>query len=387
MIERTQHLLRVQSAIQENPIVGIIGARQVGKTTLAKQVASIWDGPVHFFDLEKPSDLASLAEPELTLTPLTGLVVLDEIQRLPILIPLLRVLADRPSSPARFLILGNASPSLLHKGNESLAGRITYHTLRGFAFFEVGGSALNTLWLRGGFPRSFLAGSDNRSWNWREDFIGTFLERDLPQLGVRSGASTMRTFWTMLAHYHGQIWNASELAQSLGVSQPTVNRHLDVLTSSQILRQLHPWHENLKKRQVKAQKIYFLDTGLLHTLLGTKTLSDLQGHPKLGASWEGFALSHVCEKLTVRPNECYFWATHGGAELDLLIVRGGNKFGFEFKRTSTPTLTRSMRIALTDLNLDQLIVVHPGVRSFPLAHNVQAVSINQLELTLSSLAV
>jgi predicted AAA+ superfamily ATPase len=346
----------------------------VGKTTLAGDLQKHWKPPCHTFDLERHADRARLADPDLALAPLKGLVVLDEVQRMPDLFPLLRVLADRRPIRTRFLILGSASPEMLRQGNETLAGRIAFQTLDGFSLQEVGTKNHSKLWLRGGFPRSFLAPSDSKSEAWRHDFISTFLERDLPQLGIRVSATTLRRFWTMLAHFHGQVWNASELARSFGVNHTTIRHYLDVLASSLVVRQLQPWHENLKKRQVKAPKIYLADSGLLHTLLGITNRRDLDSHPKLGASWEGFVISQVTGLLAVRPHECFFWATHTGAELDLLVLRGSKRWGFEVKRTSAPTVTPSMRAALADLKLNRLFVVHGGDHSFDLAKRIRAVA-------------
>jgi len=357
--------------------VGILGARQVGKTTLAKQVARKLSVPATFFDLEKPADLARLAEPMLALEDLRGLVVLDEIQLRPELFPALRVLIDRPRT-AKFLILGSASPELLRQSSESLAGRIFYHPFGGFTLAEVGVPHLQRLWLRGGFPRSYLARSERASTEWRQGFIQTFLERDLPQLGVTIPAGTLRRFWTMLAHYHGQVWQASEFARSFGVADTTIRRYLDLLVGTFLIRLLLPWHENLGKRQVKSPKIFFADTGLLHTLLGIRTWRDLETNPKLGTSWEGFLMAQVVDRLQARPEECFFWATHSGAELDLLVVRGQQRRGFEFKRTDAPTVTPSMRTALSDLGLASLDVIHAGERTFSLASQIRAVAATRL---------
>jgi hypothetical protein len=358
--------------------VAILGARQVGKTTLARQLVARMDTPTTVFDLENPIDLARLDDPMLALQDRSGLVVLDEIQRRPALFPVLRVLADRPQPPARFLVLGSASPMLLQQSSESLAGRIHYHELGGFALDEVGQDATERLWRRGGFPPAFLATSDAASAEWRRDFVRTFLERDLPQLGVRVPAITLRRFWTMLAHYHAQVWNGAELARAFGVSAPTVRHYLDTLTAALVLRQLPPWFENLGKRQVKAPKVYIADSGLLHTLLNVQTQADLEGHPKVGASWEGFALGEVIARLGAQPEECFFWATHAGAELDLLVVRGNRRWGFEFKRTVAPRLTRSMHSALANLCLERLEVVHAGDQTFPLADTVRALALGRL---------
>lgn len=350
----------------------------MGKSTLARLLIEHQEGPTTFFDLEDASDLARLADPLLALRPLTGLVVLDEIQRRPELFPTLRVLADRPDRPARFLLLGSAAPELLRQASETLAGRIAYHTLGGFTLGEVGLEALDSLWLRGGFPRSFLAEDDAASMEWRREFLRTFLERDLAQLGIRVSASTMRRFWTMLAHYHGQTWNASEFARSFGVSDTTVRHYLDILTSALVLRQLTPWHANIAKRQVKAPKVFVADSGLLHALLNLPSPEDVAGHPKLGASWEGFMVEQLAARLRAEPDECHYWATHTGAELDLLVVRGNTRRAFEIKRTSAPTITPSMRSALTDLRLDSLDVIYAGDRTFPLHERIRAVGCMRL---------
>jgi predicted AAA+ superfamily ATPase len=282
MIRRSNELSRLTTLIKNNPIVAILGARQVGKTTLAMDLQEAWKQPCNLFDLERQRDLARLDDPELALEPLKGLVILDEIQRKPDLFPLLRVLADRRPIRTRFLVLGSASPEMLRQGNETLAGRIGFHSLDGFSLEEVGVKHHTKLWLRGGFPRSFLASSNASSQDWREDFVSTFLERDLPQLGIRVSSATLRRFWTMLAHYHGQIWNASEFARNFGVNHTTIRHYLDILTSAFVVRQLQPWHENIKKRQVKAPKVYLADTGILHTLLGITNKTDLESHPEVG---------------------------------------------------------------------------------------------------------
>jgi predicted AAA+ superfamily ATPase len=378
IILRSRHLTRLHTLLAESPIVAIIGARQIGKTTLARQLAQQIAAPVTVFDLENPRDLARLEDPLLALEGLQGLVVLDEIQRRPELFPILRVLADRRPLPARFLVLGSASPDLLKQSSESLAGRIQYYQLGGFALDEITAGAVQQLWVRGGFPAAFLAPSLAASVRWRENFVQTFVERDLPQLGVRVPALTLRRFWTMMAHYHAQLWNGAELARAFGMSVSTVHRYLDTLTAALVLRQLPPWFENLGKRQVKAPKIYVADSGLLHTLLGVETAEDLERHPKVGASWEGFAMGEVMTRLSARPEQCFFWATHTGAELDLLVVRGSRRWGFEFKRTVAPRLTRSMHSALADLHLERLEVVHAGEQTFPLAANVRALALTRL---------
>lgn len=358
--------------------MGILGPRQVGKTTLARDVVKGQRGGATVFDLEDPADLARLADARLTLEPLRGLVVVDEIQRRPDLFPLLRVLADRPRHPARFLVLGSASPDLLRQSSESLAGRIAYHELGGFSLEDVGPDGADRLWLRGGFPRSFLARTEREGDEWRRVFVRTFVERDLPQLGVTIPAATLERFWAMLAHYHAQVWNASEFARSFGVSDTTVRRYLDLLSATFVVRVVAPWSENLGKRQVRSPKVYLADSGILHALLGIRERRDLERHPKLGASWEGFALDAVVRRLGVDRRESHFWGTHAGAELDLLVVRGRRRWGFEFKRTSSPVVTRSMRVALGDLRLERLDVVHGGPHTFRLAPRIRAVAFRRL---------
>ena len=388
MIQRKYHVQEVLRPLREYPVVAVLGARQIGKTTLAQQVVSSARTPraAVLFDLESPEDLARLEEPMLALSSQRGLVVIDEVQRLPELFPVLRVLADRKRRPARFLVLGSASPALLRQSSESLAGRISHYELAGLSPGEVGLENLNRLWIRGGFPLAFLATTHRQSADWRRELIQTFLERDLPQLGVTIPAATLRRFWTMLAHYHGQIWNSSAFASSFGVADTTVRRYLDLLVSAFVAQILPPWSENLGKRQVKSPKIYLRDTGLLHTLLGLSTQRDVEGHPKCGASWEGFALNVVVQQLGARPEECFFWATHAGAELDLLVVRGRKRLGFEFKRTVAPKVTRSMRTALEDLGLQRLDVIHAGEQTFPLGGRIRAVALRRADADLARLA-
>lgn len=376
IIPRQQHIDLVREALARSPIVAILGPRQIGKTTLAREIAALQDGTAAHFDLEDMDDLARLNEPKLALDRLRGLVVIDEIQLRPELFPFLRVLADRPGTPARFLILGSASPQLLRQSSESLAGRIVYHELEGFTRGEVQDSEM--LWRRGGFPSSFLARSEQASVLWRRDFIRTFLERDIPRLGIRIPATTLHRFWRMIAHYHGQTWNGNELARAFGVSHTTVRNYLDLLSGALVVRQLLPWHENLGKRQVKAPKIYLADSGILHTLLGIQTQDDLVNHPKSGASWEGFVIKEIIHLLGASHEECYFWATHSGAELDLLVIRGSRRLGFEIKLTTAPRLTPSMHSAMVSLKLDRLTVVHAGEHAFPLSDRVDAVPLSRL---------
>jgi predicted AAA+ superfamily ATPase len=388
VITRDNHVREILKRLREFPVVAVLGARQVGKTTLARQVVSSGRAPrtAAYFDLESPEDLARLEDPMLALRSQRGLVVIDEVQRLPELFSILRVLADRKPRPARFLVLGSASPALLRQSSESLAGRISHYELGGLSPGEVGWKNLNQLWIRGGFPLAYLARTHRQSTEWRRELIQTFLERDLPQLGVTIPAATLRRFWTMLAHYHGQTWNSSAFASSFGVADTTVRRYLDLLASAFVAQILLPWSENLGKRQVKSPKIYLRDSGLLHTLLGLSTQRDVEGHPICGASWEGFALNAVVQRLGARPEECFFWATHAGAELDLVVIRGRMRFGFEFKRTVAPTVTRSMRTALEDLRLQRLDVIHAGERTFPLSGRIRALALRRADPDLARLS-
>lgn len=378
MVERTPHLRVLLQKLKANPVVGLLGPRQVGKTTLAGQVAAARRGPIHRFDLENERDVERLASALQALEGLKGLVIIDEIQRRRELFPTLRVLADRRPLPARFLVLGSASPDLLKQSSESLAGRISYHELPGLSLTEVGRGGWERLWLRGGFPRSYLSGSAALSREWRRDLVKTYLERELPGLEFRLSAEAMRRFWTMLAHSHGQIWNSSEFARSFGVSDKTVRGYLGALSDTFMARLLRPWHENLSKRQVKSPKVYFRDSGLLHLLSGIEDFDQLQTHPRCGASWEGFALEQTIQSTGAWDEDCYFWATHQGAELDLLLVRGGRRVGFEFKYSRSPGLTPSMRTALADLKLDRLWVVHPGTERYALSQRVEAVPLTGL---------
>ena len=373
-IDRPRLRDAISAAIRRNRGVVLVGPRQVGKTTLARSFVPA-DSP-NYFDLEDPRVEAQFEAPLTLLEGLRGLVVVDEVQRTPELFKVLRVLMDRDAAPAKFLLLGSASPALLRQSSESLAGRVEVLEIGGFTLDEIGIKAERTLWSRGGFPRSYLAASDAESRRWRESFIRLFLERDLPQLGIAAAAAAMRRFWTMLAHYHGQVWNAAEPARSLGVNESTVRRYLDWLTQTFMVRQLLPWHENLGKRQVKAPKIYFRDTGLLHELLGIPDADGLLTHPKSGASWEGFALEQML--CIAAPDEAYFWATHAGAELDLLMLKDGRRVGVEFKRMDAPRLVPSMRTAMKDLRLEVLYVVYPGSRRYSLAERIEAVPLGAL---------
>jgi len=374
MLPRNAHLSDLTRLLQHNPVVAVLGARQVGKTTLARQYADSHAGPVHHFDLESPGDLARLQDPELALSTLTGLVVLDEIQRLPELFTVLRVLVDRRENHTQFLILGSASGTLLRQSSETLAGRIAYLDLPPLNAEEVGSDNLDRLWNRGGFPRSFLADDDAASFEWRENFVRTFLERDLPQLGITVPAQTMRRFWTMLAHSHGSTWNAATFASAIGLSAHIIRNYLDILTSALVVRQLQPWFENVKKRQVKSPKIYIADTGLLHTLLSLRDLDAVQSHPSAGYSWESLQIAEISNALRAAPRDLYFWATHAGAELDLFTVSNGRRLGFEIKRSTSPSMTKSLHSAIETLGLDRAFVVHAGEHTYPIADRVTAVA-------------
>lgn len=369
-IIREQDLSRARLLLGEFPVVALLGARQVGKTTLARQLAAAYRDPVAWFDLEDPADLARLDDPGLELRPLEGLVVLDEIHRLPDIFQLLGVVVDRPGPPARFLVLGSASSELLRQTSESLAGRVAFHELDGFGLNEV--DDLERLWLRGGFPRSYLARSEPASRRWRDGFIRTLLARDLPELGSTIPSATLRRFWAMLAHWHGQIWNGAEFARAFGVSHATVRRYLDLLTSVFVVRQLQPWFENISKRQVRSPKVYIGDSGVLHALLGLTTRTDVVSHPKVGASWEGFVIQQIAHLLRAPAERCFHWSTHTGAKLDLLVMDGARRYGFQVKHAEAPRLTRSMRSALETLNLDRLDVVHAGTEPYEIAPRVRA---------------
>ena len=369
MIPRPNALAQIARSFRVHSIVALLGPRQSGKTTLARIIEK--QEPCTYFDLENPVDTRRLSAPMSVLEKLPGLVVIDEVQRRPDLFELLRVLVDRPQNPTRFLLLGSASPQLIKGVSESLAGRIGFVDLAGFDIGEVGNEQRDRLWIRGGFPRSFLAIDDAASIEWREDFIRTFLERDIPQLGITIPAETLRRFWTMVAHCHGQVWNAAEFARSLGTSEVTARRYLDILAGAYMVRVLPPWFENISKRQVKAPKIYIRDSGILHSLLQSHTLANLQGHPKIGGSWEGFALEHVIGSFRTR--DAYFWATHAGAELDLLVLFEGRRYGFEFKYADAPGRSRSMHIALQDLHLDHLWVIYPGQQEYALHDHITVI--------------
>jgi hypothetical protein len=375
MLDRPFYLQQLSTAIARSPITALLGPRQCGKTTLARLHAQTQNAT--FFDLESLPDQRRLQNAELLLRSIEGLVVLDEIQAMPELFQVLRVQVDRPDNKTRYLILGSASPQIIKNVSETLAGRVEFVELSGFDLIETGADAWNTLWQRGGFPRSYLADSDTDSFAWRDGFIRTFLERDIPQLGINIPAAAMRRFWTMLAHYHGQTWNGAEIARSMGLSDKTVRSYLDILTGTFMARQLQPWYVNVGKRQVKSPKVYFRDSGLLHSLLDIRDRYALLGHPKVGASWEGFAIEQILQVF--HPSEAYYWGTHGGAELDLLFIHNGKRLGFEVKFNEAPTLTNSMKTALDLLELDHLWVIHPGEHHYPIEEKITAWPLHELE--------
>lgn len=377
---------RIDDQFRVAKVVALLGPRQSGKTTLARQFARMgriaFNESLNYFDLEDPAHLERLVTPKLALENLVGLVVIDEIQRRPELFPILRVLADRENHPAQFLILGSASRDLIRQGSETLAGRIGFVEITPFTLVETGSDNSDVLWLRGGFPLSYLAASGEESWRWRESYLKTFLERDIPALGIQIPPSTLRRFWMMLAHYHGQQFNASEIGKSLGTSDTTVSRYLEILAGTFMIRRLIPWFENIKKRQIKSPKIYFRDSGILHRLLGIPGMEDMVTHPKLGASWEGFALEQVIQASGVSEEETYYWGVHNQAELDLLLFRGQKRLGYEIKYTDTPKMTSSQRSALEHLGLDSLTIVCPGDASYPLNERIHVQGLANLLKTL-----
>ena len=355
-----------------SPVTAILGPRQCGKTTLARNFGR--HNQSHYFDLESVVDQRRLQNPELMFDSLEGVIILDEIQLQPELFSTLRVIVDRPENRNRFIVLGSASPQLVKQSSETLAGRVEFIELSGFTLSEV--DNLQNLWIQGGFPRAYLAESEEDSAVWREGFIRTFLERDIPALGITIPSTAMRRFWTMLAHYHGQNWNGSELGRSMGLTDKTVRSYLDILTATFMVRQLQPWHENINKRQVKSPKIYFKDSGILHSLLEISDYQQLTGNPKLGASWEGFALEQTLQ--IIRPNAPYFWSTYSGAKVDLFFIKHGVRYGVEFKYSEAPKATKSMHIAVEDLSLDRLLIIHPGKDSYPINNKIEAISLDSL---------
>jgi len=357
MIERPAYMNRIQQALRRSPIVALLGPRQCGKTTLARWVEKLEEVST-YFDLESQPDLRRLANPEMMFASLSGLVIIDEIQTLPELFPVLRVTVDKPENQCKFLILGSASPGIIKNVSETLAGRVEFVDMSGFDLTELGADSWQTLWVRGGFPRSYLADSHQDSFIWREGFIRTFLQRDIPQLGLSVSAQALRRFWTMLAHSHGQIWNASQIASSSSINDKTVRSYLDILVETYMIRSLQPWYENIRKRQVKSPKIYFRDTGLLHSMLDLQDLHAVTGHPQAGASWEGFAMEQVLQ--LIRPSHVYFWGTYSGAEIDMFFVLNGRRYGMEYKFNEAPDKTKSMSIALDTLQLNKLLIIYPG---------------------------
>ena len=381
MIHRAQYLEQITLATQRSPITALLGPRQCGKTTLARMFGA--DKKSEYFDLESEPDVLRLQNPELVLGSLSDLVIIDEIQRMPSLFSVLRVLVDRRNTEAHFLILGSASPDLVKNASETLAGRIEFIELSGFDIRETGPDSWQNLWLRGGFPRSFLSDTDNDSLAWREGFIRTFLERDIPQLGIGIPSAAMRRFWTMLAHSHGQLWNASDLARSMGLTGKTVRSYLDILSGTFMIRQLQPWYENIGKRQVKSPKIFFTDTGILHALLDISELQNLYAYSRVGASWEGFALQQFLQ--IVKPAQTYFWSTYRGAEIDLFFLAQGRRYGVECKFHEAPRTSKSMHIAIQDLNLDHLWVLSPGRHRYPVHEKISVLPIHQIPLLAAEL--
>lgn len=376
-MQRPKYLKKIQQYFRNHPVVAILGPRQCGKTTLARMHSDTPLAHENYFDLDNPLDLARLSQPMLALNPLQGLIIIDEVQNSPDLFSILRVIVDQigdyTTNKKQFLILGSASRELLRQSSETLAGRIAYIELPPFSFEETGN--MNDLWLRGGFPKSYLAQTLSDSVQWREFYITTFLEQDIPRLGINIPPQTLRRFWSMIAHYHANILNTSELARAFGVSDTTIRRYLDILTGTFMIRQLQPWFVNISKRQVKAPKIYFRDSGLFHSLIQTQDLASLQKHPKVGASWEGFALEEIIRGLDAKQHEVFFWATHSGAELDLLIIRQNKKYGFEFKYSDAPTMSKSLITSLEDLELDQLFIIYPGEKEYKLHEKIIVTSL------------
>jgi predicted AAA+ superfamily ATPase len=375
-MDRKTYLQQITDGFATGRVVAILGPRQCGKTTLARRYFAHHNAPKeNYFDLENPLEADLLQDPLLALTSLEGVTVIDEIQRSPEIFKVLRVLVDRTPLKQRFLILSSASRELIQQSTESLAGRIHYLELPPFTLSETGN--LKNLWLRGGFPLSYLADTVQNSMQWRQDYIRTFLEQDIPNLGITIPANRMRRFWMMIAHHHGQLFNASELGNSLDLTNKTIRRYLDILIGTFMVRELQPWHENISKRQVKTSKIYIRDSGILHGLLNLTNYSELTRHPKVGSSWEGFALESVIQSCKADQNECYFWAVHQQAELDLLIVKDDKKLGFEFKYSTSPKLTTSMKAAIQLLKLDKLTVIHPGSRRFKLSEKIECIGLEE----------
>ena len=378
-MKRTRYLKRIHQAFATHPIVGLLGSRQCGKTTLAHQFKRQHKGTCHIFDLEDPDDIIALDNPKAVFESLKGTIIIDEIQRRPELFPYLRTLVDKEKRKRKILVLGSASRDLIQQSSESLSGRISYIELTPFSQHELKISDQKKLWQRGGFPPSFLAKTGVQSFAWRKAYISTFLERDIPSLGIRIPATILFRFWKMISHYHAQIINYSEIGRSFGVADTTIRKYIDILTETFMVRQLQPWHENIKKRQVKSPKIYLRDSGIYHSLLTIKNQRELLSHPKLGASWEGFAIEQVLRYLELDQNEVFFWAVHGQGEIDLLFYKGGKRFGMEFKFSPTPSLTKSMTFVKKQLNLHRVFCIYSGNKHFPLAKNIYACGLGCLE--------
>lgn len=374
MIKRRDCVKHIKTALRRSRAVALLGPRQSGKTTLAQELVNIHSP--NYFDLEDSSSLIALSDPKTVLEPLKDIVVIDEVQQRPDLFPILRVLLDRKPLPAKFLILGSASPGLLRQSSESLAGRLEVVEIGGFGLEEVGLKKVSQLWVRGGFPLSFLAKNDTDSFAWRKNFIKIFLERDLREQGIDIPTVTLHRFWAMLANSHAQVWNAAPIASSLGITEPTVRKYLDIFTGVFMARQLQPWYANIKKRQVKSPKVYIRDTGILNFLLGLKTEAEVLRHPYCGASWEGFVIEAAIR--SVEPDDVYFWATHQGAEIDLVFSKGGRMYGVEIKRADAPTMTPSMRIALEDLKLERIAVIYPGKKRYSLHKKIDVIPVDEI---------
>ena len=378
-ISRDDFVEKIQRGFRMHNVVALLGPRQCGKTTLANFFATSVrqkGKPITKFDLEDPQHLRQLEQPKLALEQLKGLIVIDEVQNKPDLFPLLRVLVDQNKSTQQYLLLGSASRDLIKQSSETLAGRIFYLELTPFNLRET--NDLQKNWLLGGFPLSYIAPGLQDSFDWRNNYVKTFLERDIPNLGFDVSPNLLRRFWNMLAHYHGNILNTSELGRAIGVSHTTIKKYIDILVGTFMVRELKPWYENISKRQVKQSKIYLRDSGLLHYLLGVFDKNNLQQHPKIGASWEGFALEELIRKLELDAEDCYFWATHQGAELDLLTYKYGKKRGYEFKYQDAPGMTKSLYSVLDSLNLEKIYIIYPGAKNYRIHENVEVVAIENL---------
>ena len=378
MINRKKDIDNVKELLELFPATAILGARQCGKTTLAKQF------PVdHYFDLENPRDLVKFDNPQLLLEDLRGLIVIDEIQRKPDLFPLLRYLIDNDLKK-KFLILGSASGKLMRQSSESLAGRIAYYRLGGLRLSDVGFDNIDKLWLTGSFPKAFTSKTNSAAFLWLDNYISTFLERDIPQLGINIPAVTLRRFWIMLSHYHAQVLNYSEIANSFGISDHTVRKYIDILSGTFMIRVLHPWYVNIGKRLVKRPKIYFRDSGVFHDLLSVNSNNNLLEHNKLGASWEGFALEIIANILEKRDQELFFWRTHSGSEVDLFWQDSGKNLAIEFKFSDAPKLNKSMKTSIEALDLSHLWVVYPGKDIYKLNKKITVLPLKNFEVEFNN---